>query len=253
MAARRSVPWGTVVAVLVVVVFAGGILGYYLVQNHAKSAQEAAVAQFVPSESNKDPSTKIPGVVVKPLTVRAHVTPTQRVAYVESPPFGGPHDGFWAACQGNVYPKAVRNENMVHSLEHGAVWIAYHPEKISGPALERLKGYVENKGYTMMSPYPGLDSPISLQSWGHQLKLSDPNDPRIGQFIASLRQNPYTTPEQGASCDALGPGAFDPDNPPRFDPTPPGPNAVPPSGAGAAGNSGNGSSAVVPTSPKPQG
>jgi hypothetical protein len=43
----------------------------------------------------------------------------------------------------------------------------------------------------------------------------------------ALRQNNATYPEIGASCDALGPGAFDPSNPPPFDPAPPGPDAKP--------------------------
>ena len=68
----------------------------------------------------------------------------------------------------------------------------------------------------VMSPYPGLDSPVSLQSWGHQLKVDDATDPRIDEFISSLKQNQYTHPEVGASCDAIGPGAFDQDNPPPF-------------------------------------
>ncbi len=36
----------------------------------------------------------------------------------------------WATCNGVVYTKAVRIENMVHTLEHGAVWIAYNPDTI---------------------------------------------------------------------------------------------------------------------------
>ena len=42
------------------------------------------------------------------------------------------------------------------------------------------------------------------------------NDPRIDEFITALRTNQYQYPEVGASCDALGAGAFDPDNPPAF-------------------------------------
>jgi hypothetical protein len=127
-----------------------------------------------------------------------------------------------------VYPTAVRTENMVHSLEHGAIWIAYNPDRISGDALKKLQDRVEGKPYTMMSPYPGLDKPISLQSWGHQLKLDSPDDQRIDQFLVALLGNPYTYPEVGASCDALGPGYFDPAAPPAFDPAPPGPDAAPP-------------------------
>jgi hypothetical protein len=72
----------------------------------------------------------------------------------------------------------------------------------------------------VMSPYPGLDSAVSLQSWGHQLKLGDANDPRVDEFISSLKQNRYTHPEVGASCDAIGAPSFDQDNPPPFAPAP---------------------------------
>jgi len=98
---------------------------------------------------------------------------------------------------------------------------AYNPDKISGDAVKTLSAKIDGQPYSLMSPYPNLDQPISLQSWGHQLKLSDPNDPRIDQFIQSLRSNQYQYPEPGASCAALGPGQFDQDNPPPFAPAPP--------------------------------
>ena len=151
-----------------------------------------------------------------PHGVERFVTTDQQVAYTHSPPFGGAHDGYWAACNGVVYPTAVRSENLVHSMEHGAVWIAYNPDQVVGDAVETLKKKVDGERYMVMSPYPGLDSPVSLQSWGHQLKVGDVTDPRIDEFVSSLKQNQYTHPEVGASCDATGPGAFDQDNPPPF-------------------------------------
>ena len=218
---QRSTPWGMIAGILVVVVFAGAIFGYYVVQNNAKQAKAAALAEFTPSADNKDPSTKIPGVITQTYTGGQHVQPTQAVAYTHSPPFGGTHDGFWAACNGVVYPKPVRSENMVHALEHGSVWIAYNPDQITGAAVQTLAAKIQGQPNSVMSPYPGLDQPISLQSWGHQLKVTDPGDPRIDQFISSLRANQYTYPEVGASCQALGPGQFDQDNPPPFAPAPP--------------------------------
>ncbi|MCW2717543.1 DUF3105 domain-containing protein [Pseudonocardia sp.] len=218
---HRSTPWGMIAAILVVVLFAGAIFGYYVVQNNAKQAKVDALAAFTPSATDKDPSTKIPGVITATYTGGQHVQPNQEVAYTHSPPFGGTHDGFWAACNGVVYPTAVRSENMVHALEHGSVWIAYNPDRITGAAVQTLAAKVQGQPYTLMSPYPGLDQPISLQSWGHQLKLSDVNDPRIDQFIQALRTNQYAYPEVGASCQALGPGQFDQDNPPPFKPAPP--------------------------------
>jgi hypothetical protein len=213
-------PWGTVAAVLAVLVFAGGIFYYLFTRYEGRRA-------YTPTAGNKDPSTQIEGVVRQNYgEARGHIGPDKRVAYDHSPPFGGPHDATWAACNGVVYETAVRNENMVHALEHGAVWITYNPDKVTGPALQSLRDRVQGQNHLMLSPYPGLDSPISLQSWGHQLKLTDPADKRVDQFIQSLRLNQYTYPEIGASCDVLT-GVFDPAKPPPFVAEPPGPDAIP--------------------------
>jgi hypothetical protein len=132
------------------------------------------------------------------------------------PPSGGDHNPVPLTC--GFYDKQPPDENAVHSLEHGAVWIAYDATHVTGSALDTLKAKV-GVPYTVMSPYPGLDQPISLQSWGHQLKLSDANDPRIDQFITSLRINANTHPEPGASCQEQPP-LFNQDAPPPFEPAP---------------------------------
>lgn len=167
---------------------------------------------FVPTETDQDPSRRIPGIQVFTETDTAHVTAADRVPYRRVPPTGGPHDLVWAECTGTVYTTAVRNENMVHSLEHGAVWIAYQPQKITGPALQTLVSRVQGQPYTMLSPYPGLPAPISLQAWNHQLRVDDAQDPRIDHFLQALRSNPYTSPEAGSPCESTG--SFDPANPP---------------------------------------
>ena len=246
VAQQRSVPWLTIAGVGVVVLVAALVFGFVYMEHRENTASEsaqaeadAAAAPFKPSPQNPDPSKKIPGVETADYPGMQHVTAQQRVAYDKAPPFGGPHDNVWADCTGVVYPQAVRTENMVHSLEHGAVWIAYAPEKVGADGVQELARRVQNRPYTMLSPYPGLDSPISLQSWGHQLKLDAPDDPRIDQFITALRQNPNGVyPEVGGSCQAI-PGGFDTQNPPPFDPAAPPPDAVPMSGAGAQSGAGD--------------
>ena len=178
-----------------------------------------------PATRDQDPSAGIDGVVRADYPSGLHANPGQRVAYDRSPPFGGAHDGIWADCNGIVYKTAVRNEHMVHALEHGTVWIAYNPDTVRN--LDKLVGKVEGQPYLMLSPYPGLDKPISLQSWGRQLKVDSADDPRIDAFIKALRANRFTTPELGARCDTADPSVFDVSNPPPFDPTPPGPDAMP--------------------------
>ena len=111
---------------------------------------------------------------------------------------------------------------MVHALEHGSVWIAYNPDKITGDALKTLSAKIDGQPYSLMSPYPGLDQPISLQSWGHQLKLVGRRTTR-GSTSSSSRcaATSTSTPSPGRAAHALGPGQFDQDNPPPFPPAPP--------------------------------
>lgn len=59
------------------------------------------LSRFEPSEDNQDPSEDISGVVVVEYEQGLHtLSPTQRVAYDRSPPFGGAHAQVWADCQG---------------------------------------------------------------------------------------------------------------------------------------------------------
>jgi hypothetical protein len=171
---------------------------------------------FAPTETDQDPARRIPGVQVFQEAKPDHVAAPQKVKYDRVPPTGGAHDVVWADCTGTVYKTAVRNENMVHALEHGAVWIAYNADRVSGPALQALVRRVQGQPYTMLSPYPDLPTPISLQAWGHQLKISSADDPRIDHFLQALRANPYTSPEPGSPCEAYQ-DTFDPANPPPFD------------------------------------
>ncbi|WP_067885911.1 DUF3105 domain-containing protein [Nocardia vaccinii] len=221
----RRIQWPIVGGVVVIVALVAA-LAIYLVP---KYQQKADAQKFTPTAEHKDPSGDIPGVVRKDYPAGLHVSATQRVAYDMKPPMGGPHDASWATCTGVVYGKAIRTENAVHSIEHGAIWIAYNPDKVTGAALDSLKQRVQGKPAMLMSPYPGLDHAVSLQSWGHQLKLDSADDKRIGEFISALRLNQYTYPEVGADC--ANP-TFDTDNPPAFDPTPPGADAIPMDGKG---------------------
>ncbi len=115
------------------------------------------------------------------------------------PPVGGDHTGIAADCAGTVYPNPIANANAVHALEHGAVWISYQPS-LPRTEVEALAKLVDGQDYLFMSPYPGQDSKISLQSWGYQLAVPSPTDERSPRFIATLRNDPNTTPEFGVSC-----------------------------------------------------
>lgn len=120
------------------------------------------------------------------------------VVYEQSPPVGGDHapPPLWLNC--GIYTEPVPNENAVHSLEHGAVWVTYDAEEITGDELATLQGAVPDT-YSIVSPYPDLQAPVVLSAWGAQLELDSVNDPRIQPFVDKFWQGP-TTPERGAAC-----------------------------------------------------
>jgi hypothetical protein len=118
---------------------------------------------------------------------------TQDVDYPQSPPVGGPHDPVWLDC--GVYDEPVRDENAVHDLEHGSVWITYDPDAdVDVAALEEV---LPQNG--IISPYDGLDSPVVVTVWGHQLALDGADDPRLELFIDTYGGG-ETAPEPFASC-----------------------------------------------------
>ncbi|NUR87349.1 MAG: DUF3105 domain-containing protein [Nonomuraea sp.] len=121
------------------------------------------------------------------------------VTYKETPPVGGQHNNYWQQCA--VYDKPIHNEHAVHSLEHGAIWITYQPNlmKAKVDALKKVAAGTGDQAYMLVSPYENLPSPIVVSSWNHQLKLSDPNDPKLVAFIKKFQNGP-DTPELGASC-----------------------------------------------------
>ena len=184
-------PWGLIAATLAVVLFAAAVITYAVVQVNESNANQVESPDEIEGlqtfDAYEEPQDHVDGPV----------------DYAESPPVGGPHapPPDWADCTGTVYDVDVRHENAVHSLEHGAVWITYNPDEIQDADIDTLAALVKNESGRMMSPYVGLDSPISIQSWGHQLKVDSADDPRIEQFADLLTLNNEFTPEPGASCE----------------------------------------------------
>ena len=121
------------------------------------------------------------------------------VTYTITPPVAGNHNYNWQRCAGDVYNAQIANEHAVHSLEHGAVWGTYNPDTLPAAQVATLAAKVKSVGdYILMSPYPGLKTPISLQAWGFQLPLQSATDSRIDQFIKDLRVN--ASMEPGVDC-----------------------------------------------------
>ncbi|MGH3706431.1 MAG: DUF3105 domain-containing protein [Agromyces sp.] len=122
------------------------------------------------------------------------------VDYAQTPPAGGEHNQVWLNC--GVYEQPVPNENAVHSLEHGAIWVTYDPE-LPAAELEALKAHLPST-YVVLSPFEGLPSPIVLSGWNSQLALDSADDERIPAFFEEYWKS-QNVPEPGALCT----GAYD--------------------------------------------
>jgi hypothetical protein len=123
------------------------------------------------------------------------------VDYEQAPPAGGDHNAVWLNC--GVYTEPVPNENAVHSLEHGAVWVTYDPAQVSDDDIAALEAQLPST-YTVLSPYEGMDTPIAVSAWNAQLKVDTADDERIEEFVRAYWRS-TNAPEPNAACT----GAFD--------------------------------------------
>lgn len=158
------------------------------------------VYKFKQPPKGGDPHTDIPALkATKTFDYVGGQHTSDPVRYAQTPPAGGKHDPTWDDC--GAYTEPPRNENAVHDLEHGTVWITYRPgldaADIAGlqTQLEGLKS-----GKWMLSPYPGLPAPVVVTVWNAQLDLTGADDPRLPTFL-SFYGDGHTSPEGAfASC-----------------------------------------------------
>lgn len=118
------------------------------------------------------------------------------VDYEQGPPVGGAHSSVWLNC--GIYTQEVPQENAVHSLEHGAIWVTYDPQTIHQDQVDALESALPDT-YVVLSPYQDMDSPITLSAWGAQVAVETPDDERVEEFVNKYWQSP-NAPEPGASC-----------------------------------------------------
>jgi hypothetical protein len=117
------------------------------------------------------------------------------IDYPQDPPVGGAHASIWMNC--GYYDAPIPNENAVHSLEHGVVWLTYDP---SLPA-EQVDVLVDfgRQPEVLVSPYPGLGDDVVATVWGRQLRIPDFDEDTIDAFVVTQKNGP-NTPEPSADC-----------------------------------------------------
>jgi len=218
--------WTPIIITAVVVLVAGLIVGYAVSQLGGSTNDWQKKADSIPGIQDYRESNP------QMLTYQSHVE--YPINYPMHPPVGGTHNPNWQRCLGDVYTSPIADENAVHSEEHGAIWITYRPD-LPAAQVAQLAAKVQGNNFMLMSPYPNLDAPISLQTWGFQLKVQNASDKRIDDFINDLRQ--VSQVEPGVDCSS---GSYvtatgtDPHNLDGTHPSAPPPSGTPSSPAPSA-------------------
>ncbi len=175
----------------------GGVVGVLVIGTAV--AAIALGAAFGGGNSGLPPGTQV-------FAENDHSHVTGSVTYDRVPPAGGPHNAVQLNC--GIYVEAVPNENAVHSLEHGAVWITYQPSLPSAQVTQLQQiaqaNYVGAERYIIVSPYPGLPSPIVISAWGAQLSVNDASDSRLVDFIHHFAGGGQGGEPGGACTGGLG-------------------------------------------------
>ncbi len=109
--------------------------------------------------------------------------------YNTNPPTSGPHG---PAPKFGVYQEGIPDENVVHALEHGGIWISY--KDLSEEDTKKLEDIGRQyPGRTVVSPRAANDSNIAVVSWGRLLKLDEVDVNQIKEYV---RKNFNRSPEQ---------------------------------------------------------
>ncbi len=100
-----------------------------------------------------------------------------------------------------VRSDVLEDEVLLHNLEHGGIGVHYDCPDGCDELVEQLgdlvKTAADRGGKVIMSPYPGMDSTISLSAWSFIDQFDVFDEDRIRDFVGAHESSP-NAPEPGA-------------------------------------------------------
>ena len=128
------------------------------------------------------------------------------VSYESAPPVSGEHRPGAPGC--GTYGQQLEDELQVHALEHGAIGVQYapdlDPEQIK--AIEELVGEYDKDMFS--APYEGMDTPITVSSWGRRMQLDTFDEAAVKEYYTAFSGD---GPEGGQlDCENTESGEFQP-------------------------------------------
>lgn len=110
------------------------------------------------------------------------------VDYERTPPLSGPHSG--RQVEAGFYEERQPAEELVHSLEHGAVVVYYDPDSLTDAAESDLRERASTHTGTWTSAIvvPSLrddpETPYTLTAWRHRFRPSEYDPDAVTAFLA---------------------------------------------------------------------
>ncbi|MBX4191688.1 MAG: DUF3105 domain-containing protein [Candidatus Doudnabacteria bacterium] len=106
---------------------------------------------------------------------------TDHQPYNSNPPTSGPH---WPQpANWGSYAVTQPDEQLVHNLEHGGIWISYRPDKVDQNTINMLNDFAKRYPLIVVEPREKNDSAISLAAWGRLQNLDQYDESAILRFI----------------------------------------------------------------------
>ena len=173
-----------------------GVNKTYIIVGAVIAAFVAGFIALVVIDSRQQAASSPPGEVETYDVGPAGQHTQSDVDYEQTPPTGGEHNPVWQ--NEGYYDAPVRDENAVHTLEHGAVWITFDPD-LPQDQKDAIRSLVEGQTCILASPHPDLPTPVVASAWGKQLTLESAGSPDLERFVRAYRQGPQTQ-EPGATC-----------------------------------------------------
>lgn len=168
-------------------IIAVGAYGFIAKQN-AQQEKEQAEYEKTLTSANKE-RIILEKETSYPIQSRDHVGTNQpHEAFSTNPPTSGPHS---APARGGFYSGEVSDEQAIHNLEHGYVWLTY----------KNIPSWQVDEVEAMAKKYPGRviaseranneTNGVILVAWGKMLTLSKFDETLAEAFIArNYNQSP---------------------------------------------------------------
>lgn len=81
--------------------------------------------------------------------------------YNSNPPTSGPHYG--QTARSGFREEEILDQHIIHNLEHGDIWISYHP-RVSNEIRDELRTFAGPK--VIITPREVNDADIAVAAWG---------------------------------------------------------------------------------------